>query len=106
MLRAVLLCIGIFLVGVTLVAASAGRPIRVVLAPAVCGAILTAGILLERGRYKPASTSQPGPDWVATGERFVDSPTGDTVTVFYDPATGQRRYRSAERPPVQCVTDE
>jgi hypothetical protein len=106
MLRAVLLCIGILLLGVALLAVLAGCPARVVLAPAFFGAILTASILFERRRYKPASSSQPGPDWVATDEQFVDPTSGDTVTVFYHPATGQRRYRSVERPFAQCVAEE
>ena len=42
--------------------------------------------LLAAGR--PAA----GPEWVATGERFVDPETGKLVTVYYHPATGERRY--------------
>jgi hypothetical protein len=52
------------------------------------------GILFERGRYKPSEPRQPGPDWVATGERFVDPASGEPVAVFYQPATGERRYVS------------
>ena len=56
------------------------------------GAALVGGILLERGRYKRAERQPPEPDWVATDERFIDPSSGEPVTVFYRPSTGERRY--------------
>lgn len=54
------------------------------------GAILAA-MLFERFRYKPIA-DRPPPGWQATGERFIDPESGKTVTVYYDPETGQRQY--------------
>jgi hypothetical protein len=54
--------------------------------------VLLAALIFERGRYKPASPGHPGPDWVATDERFVDPESGAEVTVFYHPKSGERRY--------------
>ena len=53
-----------------------------------------ATILIERWRYKPLAQRPPGPDWQRTDERFVDPASGEPVTVFYQPATGERRYVS------------
>jgi hypothetical protein len=50
--------------------------------------------LFERGRYKPNSPDRPGADWIATDERFLDPESGEIVTVFYQPQTGERRYVS------------
>jgi uncharacterized membrane protein len=54
--------------------------------------VLFVGLLIERWRYKPLSGVRPGPDWQATDERFVDPETGKLVTVYFHPATGERRY--------------
>jgi len=91
-MRPVLLGIGVFLLAAAIVAALAGCPVPLVAWLAVAGLVLTAGIVFERGRYKPAAPDRPGPDWVATDERFVDPASGETVTVFYQPTTGERRY--------------
>ena len=64
----------------------------VALEAAVPGAIVVLGVLAERWRYRPLDRERPGPDWVATGERFVDPESGRMVSVFYKPATGERRY--------------
>lgn len=55
------------------------------------GGIITLGILFERWRYRK---HEPSTDarWQSTGERFVDPATGKDVEVFYDPASGERRY--------------
>ena len=55
------------------------------------GVILLIGLLIERWRYKPLSERSPGPDWAATGERFVDPETGKLVMVYYHRASGERR---------------
>ncbi len=56
------------------------------------GLVLIIGPLIERWRYKPLAEQRPGPDWTATDERFVDPETGRLVTVYYHPASGERRY--------------
>ncbi len=62
---------------------------------AVWAAILLVGLLIERWRYKPLAGRAPGPDWQRTDERFVDPETGKLVTVYFHPATGERRYIAA-----------
>ena len=91
-MRPILFGIGVFLLGAAVVAALAGWPVPLVVWLALIGLALIAGIVFERGRYKPAAPDRPGPDWVATDERFVDPASGETVTVFYQPTTGERRY--------------
>jgi hypothetical protein len=54
--------------------------------------VLIVGLLIERWRYKKLTGAQPGPGWIATDERFVDPETGKLVTVYFHPATGERRY--------------
>jgi hypothetical protein len=92
MLRTGLLWIG----GATLFAAAvagfSGAPFPLVMWLTLMGAALVGGILFERGRYKPAAPDHPGAGWVATGERFVDPESGRDVTVYYQPASGERRY--------------
>jgi hypothetical protein len=56
------------------------------------GGCLVLAVLYERFRYKPIETGAPGPGWNRTAERFVDDETGKTVTVYLEPATGERRY--------------
>ena len=55
-------------------------------------AVLLLAALFERWRYKPLAARPPGPDWQMTDERFVDPETGKLVTVYFHPATGERRY--------------
>jgi hypothetical protein len=72
--------------------AIAGCNLGVVLRLAIPGLLLLFGLAIERWRYKPVTTDRLGPDWVSTNERFIDPESGETVTVFYQPATGERRY--------------
>jgi hypothetical protein len=53
---------------------------------------MTLGVIFERRGDKPMAGAPPGPDWIETGERFVDPETGRLVTVFHQPRTGERRY--------------
>jgi hypothetical protein len=82
--------------GILLVAAGmsaiAGCSIGVTLRLAIPGAVLLFGLAVESWRYKPVIGRLPGADWVATNERFIDPESGKMVTVFYQPATGERRY--------------
>ena len=57
----------------------------------IWGAILLAGTLYERVRYKPVLEAKPQ-SAVRTDERFVDEATGKPITVYIDPVTGERSY--------------
>ncbi len=94
MMRTLLLVFGIALLAASFAAALTGGPVGNVLRLDIPGLVLTGAILFERGRYKPTSPDRPGPDWIATDERFVDHDSGEVVTVFYQPRTGERRYVS------------
>lgn len=56
------------------------------------GALIFFSLVYERVRYKPVESAAPGPDWTQTPERFVDDETGETVTVWLEPGTGERKY--------------
>ena len=56
------------------------------------GAILLLGTVYERFRYKPIEKVTPGAGWTRTDERFIDDETGEPVTVWLDPASGERKY--------------
>jgi hypothetical protein len=56
------------------------------------GAILLLGTIYERFRYKPIKSATPGAGWTRTDERFIDDETGQPVTVWLDPASGERKY--------------
>ena len=66
--------------------------IRPGLVVAVWAAVAVLSVIYERFRYKPVETSAPGPGWTKTAERFVDEETGQQVTVWLDPRTGERNY--------------
>jgi hypothetical protein len=92
LLRAVLLVIGGVMLAAAAIGALAGCRVAAIIPLAVWGAILVGGVLLERWRYQSLTDDRPGRDWQATPERFVDLETGRLVTVFFNPATGERRY--------------
>jgi membrane protein implicated in regulation of membrane protease activity len=56
------------------------------------GVVLVAAIVFERTRYKRLVGKSPGPGWQRTTERFVDDETGQMVTVYIQPETGERAY--------------
>lgn len=58
------------------------------------GAIIIAGTVFERFRYKSLETKAPAGNWQRTTERFIDDETGVPVTVWLDPVTGERKYVS------------
>jgi hypothetical protein len=72
--------------------ALAGCRLAATIPLAVWGAIFAGGVLIERWRYKRLYDGRPGHGWQPTPERFVDPETGRLVTVFLNPATGERRY--------------
>ena len=53
--------------------------------------ILYLALRFERIRYKPLDAEAP-PGFAATPERFIDPSTGAEVQVWFDAATGERRY--------------
>jgi hypothetical protein len=59
---------------------------------ALFGLLLVIAALFERWRYQRLGSTHPGSGWVATAERFIDPESGKLVTVYYRPATGERRY--------------
>jgi hypothetical protein len=60
-------------------------------------ALVVAGTIFERFYYRGAGDGAvPGPGWEATPERFRDEETGRLVTVWFNRATGERRYIDAE----------
>jgi len=56
------------------------------------GVVIVVGVVFERYRYKPLDASAPAGNWQRTTERFIDDATGAPVTVWIDPATGERKY--------------
>ncbi len=89
MFRAVLFTIGVALLIAGSAAAFAGWPVIPV---AVLGAIMTLGLLFERYVYKPIRQERPGPEWEQTTERFIDPSSGRSISVCFNPHTGERRY--------------
>jgi len=91
MLRTVLIALGAvaLLCGMAALATGASSPAVVF---GVWGAVLLAAVLVERFRYKPIEAGRPGPGWQRTTERFVDDETGQNVTVYVEPGTGERAY--------------
>ena len=94
LLRPALLAIGIALLALAASLRLAGCAGWALFETAFAGFLLIGAVVIERWRYQPLGDKRPGPDWIATGERFVDPETGRLVAVFYKPATGERRYVS------------
>lgn len=44
----------------------------------------------------PRRAPPRGGSWRATDECFIDPESGDRVTVWFDPSTGERRYVAAD----------
>lgn len=92
MLRAALLVIGGVMLAAAAFGALTGWRLGAIIPLALWGAILAGGVLVERWRYQLLADDRPCRDWQATPERFVDPESGRLVTVFFNPATGDRRY--------------
>ena len=58
----------------------------------VTSLLVLVGTLWERVRYKRLAPVAPDPRFRRTPERFLDPETGAKVTVYADPATGDRAY--------------
>ena len=90
-LRAFLIVVGaLLLIGGAVLGAicSVGPMLRL----ALPGLLLIGAALFEQWRYKRLQEDRPGPNWIATDERFIDPESGRNVTVYYDSRTGERRY--------------
>jgi hypothetical protein len=59
---------------------------------ALVPAIFMLCLLFERYVYKPVGREPPGPGWERTPEKFADPRSGQTVVVYYNKKTGERRY--------------
>jgi hypothetical protein len=89
MLRASVLAVAIC----ALIAACAATYVNHDMWPAVFWTgIVAVALVIERRQYGTAQRERPGPGWHATGERFHDDATGHRVEVWYEAATGSRRY--------------
>ena len=90
MLRSLLIGFGILsLAGAAILLGLGALPSALMLG--AWGVILLVGTLYERVIYKPVLETKPK-SGVRTEERFVDETTGKPVTVYIDPATGERSY--------------
>ena len=58
----------------------------------IAPAIIVAGIVFERVNYRGNDSDPTDPNWRPTNERFLDEATGRPVTVWFNAATGERRY--------------
>jgi hypothetical protein len=59
------------------------------------GVVVAGSLAIERFRYKPELDRPPGPGFVRTDEKTVDE--HGVVTVWFNPATGERAYVREER---------
>ena len=58
----------------------------------IAATVLLVGIIFERRRYGAAQARPVSSAWRETTERFVDDASGRPVAVWYNEATGERRY--------------
>jgi len=55
-------------------------------------------LVFRKGGYKRRPLdAPPGPNWERSGERFVDPNSGETLDVWFDPASGERAYVRTDR---------
>jgi len=81
-------------------AALVGAAIDPAVWPTVLAAtVLLGGIVFERRRYGASQAKPIGGAWRETPERFVDDASGRPVSVWYNEATGERRYVDIEGDP-------
>ena len=59
----------------------------------VVALVVLVWFLFRSGGYKRQPLdAPPGPDWVRTGERFVDPTSGEPIEVWFHPSSGSRAY--------------
>jgi uncharacterized membrane protein HdeD (DUF308 family) len=90
-LRGILIVIGVLCVlgGLVALATGAFPPAAIF---ACWGVLILIGTVFERVIYKKTQTVAPGAGWVRTPERFLDDTTGKPITVYVQPASGERQY--------------
>jgi hypothetical protein len=67
----------------------------------IASTVLLLGTAGERFYYRGSENPAAAGSWEATAERFRDERSGRLVTVWFNPATGERRYVEAgETPPA------
>jgi uncharacterized membrane protein YdfJ with MMPL/SSD domain len=67
---------------------------------ALFGLAIVAGTLFDRRyRVKLSENDSSAAVWEKTGEREVDPQSGEVIAVWYDPATGARRYEPIGKSP-------
>lgn len=90
MLRGLIVLVAVICLAVAFVALfSEARPAAVGFG--IGGLLVLLGTVFERVYYKRMASKAPR-GAVRTEERFVDPETGKSVTVYIDPATGERSY--------------
>ena len=72
---------------------------KVALPATIMSGVVLVSAIFENWRYRRVSATAPGAGWQETTERFIDPDSGSTVTVFFNPATGERRYVDAPTGP-------
>ena len=89
--RAILIVIGVLCVlgGLVALATGAFPPAAIF---ACWGVLILIGTVFERVIYKKTQAAPPGAGWVRTQERFLDDTTGKPITVYVQPASGERQY--------------
>ena len=95
MVRKVMIWIVGILLTITIVAMVMGA--AELIGAALMLAILFLGLIFEQFRYAGITGGLPDQRFQPNGERFIDPETGKPVTVYHDPATGERVY-VADRP--------
>ena len=89
MLRSAALAVAICVLGIATVAAIVDH----IAWPVVFWvAVIAIALAVQRQRYGAAQLGRPGPGWQSTGERFFDDASGHQVEVWFNPASGERRY--------------
>lgn len=90
MLRLLIIAAGVLLLaaGLFTIASGTGPATFPLL---LAGVLILAGTLLEP-HYKPIQKAAPGDGFTPTGECFHDPVQGGMVEVWYNAATGERRY--------------
>ena len=109
LVRGLIAGIGVFLILLSLLIVGATGPggdLFGALFVFVPGAVMVAGVVLERTRYRSLAaeqnghgpgpgggeTAHPEPRFRPTEEAFLDPTTRVPMRVYVDPATGERRY--------------
>jgi len=77
--------------GIAVWAADAGPALLIM------GLVVLVSVLIERG-YGHLTRAPLGGSWRPTDEKFVDPESGELVTVWFDPASGERRYVGEGQP--------